>query len=146
MASFTPDSAVIQMGTALLVVAAAFQLSDGTQVICGGALRGAGDTVRPLIAQSFAHWVIAIPLGAWLAFGFGLDAWYGAQAVWWALALGSCLGGNGTPIGASANVIVIGIAARSGFFITFLKFCAYGMPAMVLTLAISHVYVWLRYF
>ena len=66
--------------------------------------------------------------------------------VWWALALGSCLGGNGTPIGASANVIVIGVAERSGVVITFRRFLAYGVPTLVLTLAISHIYLWLRYF
>ena len=66
--------------------------------------------------------------------------------VWWALALGSCLGGNGTPIGASANVVVLGIAEKSGRHITFLRFMAYGLPTMLLTLAISHLYLYLRYF
>jgi Na+/H+ antiporter NhaD/arsenite permease-like protein len=66
--------------------------------------------------------------------------------VWWSLALGSCLGGNGTAIGASANVVAIGIASRSGVKISFMKFMAYGVPTMILTLAISHVYVLLRYY
>lgn len=66
--------------------------------------------------------------------------------VWWALALGSCLGGNGTPIGASANVVVLGIAERSGYKISFLRFMAYGMPVMFLTLTISAVYLYLRYY
>ncbi|MCB1032470.1 MAG: ArsB/NhaD family transporter [Acidobacteria bacterium] len=66
--------------------------------------------------------------------------------VWWALALGSCLGGNGTAIGASANVVVLGIAERSGRKISFLRFMAYGMPVMLLTLAISMVYLYLRYY
>ncbi|MDY7092130.1 MAG: ArsB/NhaD family transporter [Acidobacteriota bacterium] len=66
--------------------------------------------------------------------------------VWWALALGSCLGGNGTPIGASANVVVLGISEKSGRPISFLRFMAYGMPIMLLTLLISHVYLYLRYF
>ena len=66
--------------------------------------------------------------------------------VWWALALGSCLGGNGTAIGASANVVVLGIAERSGKKISFLKFMAYGMPVMVISLLISMVYLYLRYY
>jgi Na+/H+ antiporter NhaD/arsenite permease-like protein len=66
--------------------------------------------------------------------------------VWWALALGSCLGGNGTAIGASANVIIVGIAERSGIAITFLRFMAYGVPTTVFTLIISHFYIMLRYF
>ncbi len=66
--------------------------------------------------------------------------------VWWSLALGACLGGNGTPIGASANLVVLGIAERSGQKISFLRFMAYGMPTMVVTLVIATVYVLLRYY
>lgn len=66
--------------------------------------------------------------------------------VWWSLALGACLGGNGSAIGASANVIVVGISEKAGKRISFVKFMAYGMPIMILTVAISAVYVWLRYY
>ncbi|MEI7637175.1 MAG: ArsB/NhaD family transporter [Syntrophus sp. (in: bacteria)] len=66
--------------------------------------------------------------------------------VWWSLALGACLGGNGTAIGASANVIVVGIAERSGSPISFNKFMFYGMPFMIQTVFISMIYIWLRYY
>jgi Na+/H+ antiporter NhaD/arsenite permease-like protein len=66
--------------------------------------------------------------------------------VWWSLALGACLGGNGSAIGASANVIVVGMSERIDKKITFLKFMLYGMPIMVITVAIATVYVWLRYY
>ncbi len=66
--------------------------------------------------------------------------------VWWSLALGSCLGGNGTAIGASANVIVVGMSERAGQRISFMKFFAYGMPVMILTVLLATVYVWLRYY
>jgi Na+/H+ antiporter NhaD/arsenite permease-like protein len=66
--------------------------------------------------------------------------------VWWSLALGACLGGNGSAIGASANVIVIGLSEKAGNKISFMKFMAYGMPIMMITVAISTVYVWLRYY
>jgi Na+/H+ antiporter NhaD/arsenite permease-like protein len=66
--------------------------------------------------------------------------------VWWSLALGACLGGNGTAIGASANVIVVCLAERSGNPISFKKFLLYGMPFMIQTVIISMIYVWLRYF
>lgn len=66
--------------------------------------------------------------------------------VWWSLALGSCLGGNGSPIGASANLVVLGVAERAGRKVSFMRFVAYGMPVMLLTLAISTVYVYLRYY
>ena len=65
--------------------------------------------------------------------------------VWWALALGACLGGNGSPIGASANVIIMGLAEKSGNKISFLRFVALGAPVTILTLAIGTVYVYLRY-
>ncbi|MFZ3137834.1 MAG: hypothetical protein WA126_10645 [Thermodesulfovibrionales bacterium] len=60
--------------------------------------------------------------------------------------MGACLGGNGTMIGASANVIVIGLSEKAGHKISFMKFMAYGMPVMIITVAISTVYVWLRYY
>ena len=66
--------------------------------------------------------------------------------VWWSLALGACLGGNGTSIGASANVIVVGLAEKAGRKISFMKFMAYGMPIMIMTVIISTLYVWLRYY
>jgi len=66
--------------------------------------------------------------------------------VWWSLALGASLGGNGTVIGASANVIVAGMAAKMGKPISFKKFMLYGMPLMIESIIICTVYVWLRYY
>jgi Na+/H+ antiporter NhaD/arsenite permease-like protein len=66
--------------------------------------------------------------------------------LWWSLALGACLGGNGTMIGASANVIVVGIANKAGEKITFLKFLKYGMPTMLLTVIVSSIYIYVRYY
>ena len=66
--------------------------------------------------------------------------------IWWSLALGACLGGNGSPIGASANVIVVGMAEKAGKKISFMRFVAYGFPIMLLTVFISMIYVWLRYY
>lgn len=66
--------------------------------------------------------------------------------MWWSLALGACLGGNGTAIGASANVIVVGMAEKMGKPISFKKFMLYGMPLMIESVIICAVYVWLRYY
>lgn len=66
--------------------------------------------------------------------------------IWWSLALGSCLGGNATAIGASANVIVVGFAEKAGHPISFLRFMAYGVPITFMTVAISAIYVWIRYY
>lgn len=66
--------------------------------------------------------------------------------VWWSLALGACLGGNGTLIGASANVVVAGMAEKAGLALTFLKFTLYGMPLMIESVIISTIYVYFRYY
>ena len=63
----------------------------------------------------------------------------------WSLALGACLGGNGTLIGASANVVVASMAAQRGKQISFLGFMKIAFPIMIMTIAISSVYVWIRY-
>ena len=65
--------------------------------------------------------------------------------MWWSLALGACLGGNGTLIGASANVVVASMAAQRGKQISFLGFMKIAFPIMIMTIAVSSVYVWLRY-
>ncbi len=69
-----------------------------------------------------------------------------ADALWWALALGADLGGNSTAVGASANVVIIGIAARNGHPISFWHFTKYGVVVAVVTIAISWPYLWLRYY
>jgi Na+/H+ antiporter NhaD/arsenite permease-like protein len=66
--------------------------------------------------------------------------------VWWALSLGACLGGNGTAIGASANVIVVGLAHKAGRPISFARFLKYGAPVTLMTLAVSTAYLYLRYY
>ncbi|OLN25814.1 Na+/H+ antiporter NhaD type [Desulfovibrio sp. DV] len=66
--------------------------------------------------------------------------------VWWSLALGACLGGNGTAIGASANVIVVGLSEKAGHKITFGRFFKYGAPVTLGTIAISMGYIYLRYY
>jgi Na+/H+ antiporter NhaD/arsenite permease-like protein len=68
------------------------------------------------------------------------------EPLWWCLSLGACLGGNGTLIGASANLTVAGIAERNGVPFKFLTYTYYAFPMMVVSVAISHLYVWWRYF
>jgi Na+/H+ antiporter NhaD/arsenite permease-like protein len=69
----------------------------------------------------------------------------GEQSLWWALALGADLGGNATAIGASANVVVIGLAKRNGYPISFWEFTKYGSVVAVATVAACVPYLWLRY-
>ena len=65
--------------------------------------------------------------------------------VWWALSLGACLGGNGTIIGASANVIATGMAEEHGHKITFKNYLKIAFPVMILTIVLSTVYIFVRY-
>ncbi len=66
--------------------------------------------------------------------------------VWWALSLGACFGGNGTLLGASANVIVAGLAQREGHPISFLGFLKWSVPIMLLSTIIAGIYLYLLYF
>lgn len=66
-------------------------------------------------------------------------------SLWWALSLGACLGGNGTLIGASANVVLSEISKRHGYQITFISYLKTGFPIMILTVAIASVYCIVRY-
>ncbi|MEM5947967.1 ArsB/NhaD family transporter [Spirochaetia bacterium 38H-sp] len=78
----------------------------------------------------------------------GIGQTIGATAIlplWWSLALGACLGGNGTLVGASANVVSAGIATKSGYKISFIEFTKYGAGFTIISLAISMLYIMIRY-
>jgi MATE family multidrug resistance protein len=81
---FTDDPRVIASTIPLLQIAALFQLSDGTQTIAAGALRGLGHTRETLWGNLLGHYVIGLPISLTLAFGFGL----GAPGLWWGLSAG----------------------------------------------------------
>jgi MATE family multidrug resistance protein len=75
---YTPQAEVVRAGVVLLRVAAVFQLFDGLQVVATGALRGAGNTRTPMLANLFGYWVVGLPLGALLCFRSHL----GAAGMW----------------------------------------------------------------
>ncbi|HKI62383.1 MAG TPA: ArsB/NhaD family transporter [Mariprofundaceae bacterium] len=84
-----------------------------------------------------------IPLIHGMGPSFGGDA--ALIPLWWALALGACLGGNGSLIGASANLIVAGFAQRAGHPIRFLYFMKHAFLLMLMSIVISHAYIYFRY-
>jgi len=80
---------------------------------------------------------VTIPLIARLVGGLTGDT----EILWWALSLGACLGGNGTAIGASANVTTIGLAEKAGVHISFREFTRYGASMATITLLISSAFI-----
>ena len=75
---FTQDPRVVEIGTLLLAIAAAFQLFDGVQTVAIGALRGLGDTVVPMVINLVVHWLIGLPIGYVLCFRLG----WGVTGIW----------------------------------------------------------------
>ena len=125
-------------------------LANALVAATGGDLAAAGYAI--LWASAFLSAVVdnipfvatMIPLIKSMAPAFGGPD--KIEPLWWCLSLGACLGGNGTLIGASANLTVAGIAERNGVPFRFVTYILYGMPLMIVSIAISHIYVWWRYF
>jgi MATE family multidrug resistance protein len=81
---YTTDVAVVAVAASVLPIAAAFQVFDGTQVVCCGVLRGMGRT-RPAAWFNFlGYWLLGLPIGGWLA--FRMD--WGLHGIWWGLCFG----------------------------------------------------------
>jgi len=99
-------------------------------------------TMNPLLID-MVHKVYGLDLGTATVEHIQHQA---MMPVWWSLALGACLGGNGSPIGASANVIVVGLSEKAGHKITFVQFLKYGLPVMFLTIFLSMIYIYVRYY
>jgi multidrug resistance protein, MATE family len=83
-ALYSADPEVRQLATAILPIAAAFQLFDGTQAVGGGVLRGMGNTRPAALVNLVGYYALALPLAWWLTFPGGL----GLVGIWWGLALG----------------------------------------------------------
>jgi Na+/H+ antiporter NhaD/arsenite permease-like protein len=96
--------------------------------------------VASAVVDNIPYTATAIPIVQQLA-----EAGLEAEPMWWALALGACLGGNLTIVGASANIVVANLAARDGHPITFMQFFRYGIGVVAASLVISTVYLWARY-
>jgi Na+/H+ antiporter NhaD/arsenite permease-like protein len=101
-----------------------------------------GSAVLSAIVDNIPFVATMIPLIKAMAPVFGAEH---LQPLWWALSLGACLGGNGTLIGASANLTVAGIAERNGIEFSFLTYTKYAFGLMLLSVAVCHAYLWLRY-
>lgn len=103
-----------------------------------------GSAFTSALVDNIPYVATTIPLIKSMAPAFGGPS--GLMPLWWSLALGACLGGNGTLIGASANVVVAGFAERAGYPITFKRFMLAAFPLMILSILISNIYLYFRFF
>jgi Na+/H+ antiporter NhaD/arsenite permease-like protein len=102
-----------------------------------------GSAVLSAVVDNIPYVATMSPVVADLVAADGTDR---SQVLWWSLALGADLGGNATAVGASANVIILGIAERADKPISFWQFTRYGLVVTVVTVALAMPYLWLRYF
>jgi Na+/H+ antiporter NhaD/arsenite permease-like protein len=126
-----------------LVAEQVIELTGGDRLVTAVSILWVS-AVASAVVDNIPFVATMIPLIRNMAATFG-----GAQElmpVWWSLALGACLGGNGSLVGASANLIVAGFAERHGQPIRFLPFMLGAFPLMLLSILVSTVYVYLRYF
>lgn len=134
---FEQTGAIAELAQGLVV------LSHGNLAITASAILWAAAIISAII-DNIPFVAAMIPLIKVLAPSFG-----GQEALlplWWALSLGACLGGNGTLIGASANLAIAGIAQRNGVRFDFLTYAKYAAPLTLVSLPICQIYLWLRYF
>jgi Na+/H+ antiporter NhaD/arsenite permease-like protein len=125
-------------------------VADWLLVVTGGDFAKTGyailwaSAILSSIVDNIPFVATMIPLIKAMAPAFGGPE--NIMPLWWCLSLGACLGGNGTLIGASANLTVAGIAERNGIAFGFITYTKYAFGLMLMSIVISHVYLWLRYF
>ncbi len=116
---------------------AAFGLGETGTLLFAGLLVLWVSALLSALIDNIPYVAVTIPLIARLVGALHGDT----EILWWALSLGACLGGNGTAIGASANVTVIGLADREGYHISFREFMRYGAPMAAITLLIASAFI-----
>jgi Na+/H+ antiporter NhaD/arsenite permease-like protein len=140
MGLFVMVGGLVEVGAIGSVAEAAAGLTGGSQLTASmlilgvsGALSGFVDNIPYVAAMAPVVEQLTGELGA-------------GDVLWWALALGADMGGNLTVVGASANVVVVGMARRAGYPITFGEFFKYGSIVTAMSLVVSALYLWIRYF
>ncbi|WP_018086627.1 SLC13 family permease [Desulfurispora thermophila] len=116
--------------------------------LTGGALRSTGLLILWLsaIASAFVDNIPFVATMIPLIQDMGrLGGIHDLNPLWWSLSLGACLGGNGTLIGASANVVVAGMAEKRGILITFINFTKVAFPMMLMSIVICMIYLLMFY-
>lgn len=136
---FVLVEAIVHVGLVDSIAQAATQLTGGSPVTASIGLLWFSGIISALV-DNIPYTATAIPIVEKL-----ISSGLPSNALWWSLALGACLGGNLTILGASSNVVVVNLARRAGHPIGFFQFLGYGAAVVGASLAISTVWIWLVY-
>ncbi|PZG28010.1 hypothetical protein C1I98_33035 [Spongiactinospora gelatinilytica] len=139
---FVMVGALVHTGVIGQISQAALTATEGRPGLSALGLLGAS-AVLSAIVDNIPYVATMSPIVADLVQATGGDG--PGQVLWWALAFGADLGGNATAVGAAANVVVLGIAARNGTPIGFWQFTRYGLIVTAVTVTLCVPYLWLRY-
>ena len=135
---FITVEAIVQVGIIEAVAEAALRLTGGSLPLTSMLLLW-GSAIGSGIVDNIPYTATMIPVVENLGQSMPI------MPLWWSLALGACLGGNATLVGAAANVVVANLAEKSGHPISFKRFLGYGLVITVMSLLLATGYVWLRY-
>ncbi|GLW11652.1 membrane protein [Microtetraspora sp. NBRC 13810] len=136
---FVMVGALVETGVIGRLSQAAVGATEGHPELTAMGLLG-GSAVISAVVDNIPYVATMSPIVEQLVHAGG-----GGNVLWWALAFGADLGGNATAVGAAANVVVLGIAARNGTPITFWQFTRYGLIVTAVTVTLVAPYLWLRY-
>ena len=140
---FTMVGALVETGVINTVATAAADATEGRLLLASMGLLWVS-AVLSAVVDNIPYVATMSPIVAELVNSAGDTEQ--SQVLWWSLALGADLGGNATAVGAAANVVILGIAARHGKNISFWEFTKYGLIVAAVTVGLSMPYLWLRYF
>ena len=134
----------VEVSGLLQILAGKLVAATGDNIALGGAMILWLSAVLAAIIDNIPFVAVMIPVIKGMAPAFGGEAH--SAPLWWCLSLGACLGGNGTLIGATANLTVAGVAERNGIAFGFVRYTLYALPMTLVSILICQLYVWLRYF
>lgn len=140
---FVMVGALVKTGVVEVLARSATEFTDGNALLTVMLILGISAPVSGII-DNIPYTATMTPIVAELA--GSMPDFAHPDALWWALALGADFGGNLTAVGASANVVMLGIARRAEYPISFWEFTRKGFVVTVMSIALSAVYLWLRYF
>lgn len=140
---FVMVGALVKTGAITALATAAVRMTGGHALLATMSILGISAPVSGII-DNIPYVATMAPIVAQLSASLSDNVHH--DAVWWALALGADFGGNLTAVGASANVVMLGIAARAGHPISFWEFTRKGMVVTVVSVGCAAIYLWLRYF